>query len=43
MDPDTLTVQKIQTRLKSNIFELIKNEKANHEIWQNDISLIRKK
>jgi len=43
MDANTLIAQQIQSRLKSKCFELVKNEKGNHEIWKNDAALIGKK
>ncbi|CAF1117939.1 unnamed protein product [Rotaria magnacalcarata] len=43
MDIDNLTPQRIQSKLKSNYFELVKNEKGNNEIWINDVSLIGQK
>ncbi|CAF1481339.1 unnamed protein product [Rotaria magnacalcarata] len=43
MDIDNLTPQQIQSKLKSNYFELVKNEKGNNEIWINDVSLIGQK
>ncbi|CAF1985905.1 unnamed protein product [Rotaria magnacalcarata] len=43
MDIDNLAAQRIQSQLKSNYFELVKNEKGNNEIWINDVSLIGQK
>ena len=43
MDADNLTAQQIQSKLKSNHFELVKNEKGNNEIWGNDAALVGKR
>ncbi len=37
---DNLQAGQIQRKLQSKQFTLIKKEKANHELWNNDISLI---
>jgi len=37
---DNLQAGQIQRKLQSKQFILIKKEKANHELWNNDISLI---
>ena len=40
---DHLTGQQIQYKLKSTVFKLVKNDKGNNALWENDISLIEKK
>ena len=40
IDPDNVQAGQIQRKLQSKQFILIKKEKANHELWNNDISLI---
>ena len=43
LNMDHLTRQQIQYKLKSTVFELVKNDKGNNALWENDISLIGKK
>ncbi|CAF3171930.1 unnamed protein product, partial [Rotaria sp. Silwood2] len=43
LDFDNITGQKIQSRLKSKYFELVKNGKANNENWENGVSLVGNK
>ncbi|CAF0811176.1 unnamed protein product [Didymodactylos carnosus] len=43
IDPDSLTDIEIQKRINLKPYFLVENEKANHDIWKNDISLIAKK
>jgi hypothetical protein len=43
MNTYVFTAQQIQSRLNAKVFSLVRNDKGNNEIWQNDISLIGKK
>ena len=40
INPDNLQAGQIQRKLPSKEFVLIKNEKNNHELWNQDISLV---
>jgi hypothetical protein len=40
IDPDNLQARQIQRKLQSKQFISIKKEKANHELWNNDISFL---